>query len=307
MILLGAPGALAVHFRLQDGSASPAALPSNRDCDAAPGHMQTLATQVIGAAQARSHIPQLALSCVGSTQTPGAAPHRICPGGQVHTLATQLAPEPQTVPQAPQLVGLTVRSTQPSTGQSVLLASQAQALATQLCPAIVQAVPHIPQFAGSVVRSVQVPAQSVAGAVHPHMPPAHTSLAVQAMPHMPQLAGSFDGLEQVPLHGLSPIAHTHTLLRQVLLPQSAAERQGSPRAQPEHTPPPQSVPVSVPFFSPSAHDVGTQLCIVSQTSGMVQSGVALHPMHVPASGPIGSAQTPCFMPSEHGRTVVLTI
>jgi hypothetical protein len=61
--------------------------------------------------------------------------------------------------------------------------------ALHVCP-LVQALPHVPQLAPSVIRLVQVPEQPVCPPLHAHMLPVQVWPAPQALPHMPQFAGS---------------------------------------------------------------------------------------------------------------------
>ncbi len=119
---------------------------------------------------------------------------------------TQAKPEPQATPQAPQLAGLLLVSTQ-EPPQLVRPAWQltAQVPAEQTWPAA-HAVPQAPQFPSSAWVSRQVPPQLVRPAwqERPQVPPAQTWPAGQAVPQAPQLASSAWVSRQVPPQLASP-------------------------------------------------------------------------------------------------------
>jgi hypothetical protein len=73
----------------------------------------------------------------------------------------------------------------------------------------------------------------------------------------------------VPLHGVR-----HTLERQCCDVQSTLAAHALPFAQPGQVPPPQSTPVSVPFFTPSAHVACAQRLLVQ--TPLAQSVAAVH-------------------------------
>ena len=66
---------------------------------------------------------------------------------------------------------------------------------TQLAPAA-QALPHEPQFEGSLEVATQRPLQSEVPAGHAHAPLVHDCPSAQVMPQPPQ----FDGLLRVSTH-----------------------------------------------------------------------------------------------------------
>jgi hypothetical protein len=62
------------------------------------------------------------------------------------------------------------------------------------------AVVHPPQWAGSIVRSTQIPLQSVVPPGHPQVPLLHCMPPVHLFPHDPQLSMLFVSFTQVPPH-----------------------------------------------------------------------------------------------------------
>ena len=78
------------------------------------------------------------------------------------------------------------------------------------------AVPHAPQFAGSLVRSAQTPApQSMSPPAHTHAPPTQ-SRPMQLVPHAPQLRGSVVVSTHALLQSICGATHmpTHMLFEQ---------------------------------------------------------------------------------------------
>jgi hypothetical protein len=74
-----------------------------------------------------------------------------------------------------------------------------------------QTRPHMPQFRGSLSRSVHPPLQETAGATHwmPHAPAAHVGRALtappQTLPQVPQFDVSVCVLTQLPLQLSAPL------------------------------------------------------------------------------------------------------
>lgn len=85
------------------------------------------------------------------------------------------------------------------------------------------------------------------------------------------------------------------------LPQSEDFAQGPPAAHGEHAGPPQSVPVSLPFFAPSLHDSWRQKpsrhTFVVQSDGTVQRSPGPHRGHAPPQSTLVSV--PFFTLSVH--------
>jgi hypothetical protein len=156
------------------------------------GHAQVPFVQLAPLPHLFPHVPQFALSERRSTHAPL---HTV--SGAVHVAAqapllqTGVMPE-HTVPQAPQLFGSVVTSTQVSPHALVPAGHEHVFAAHSLPP--VHFVPHPPQLAGSLVVSTHAPVQLVSApqpvAVVTHWPELHTSPAPHAVPHAPQLLGS---------------------------------------------------------------------------------------------------------------------
>jgi hypothetical protein len=69
-------------------------------------------------------------------------------------------------------------------------------------------VPQAPQFVPLVVRSTQVPAQSVRPVGQPeHWPATHAAPPVQAVPQAPQFCESVCRFTQLRPHITVPVAH----------------------------------------------------------------------------------------------------
>jgi hypothetical protein len=116
---------------------------------------------------------------------------------------------PQTLPQAPQLLGSEIGLT-----QAALQArrpgpqSSVHVPPTQYCPAA-QAIPHPPQLAESFLMSLQLPLQLVRGPQAPLTPATQTPAVqvcpdVHAVPHPPQFALSVCGSTHTEPHLVSP-------------------------------------------------------------------------------------------------------
>lgn len=274
--------------------------------------MQVLFTQLAAPPSADWQMMLQAPQCMGSLVTSVHAgdgmPQETRPAGQEHAPAMQLAPVGQAFPHTPQFVGLLWRLMQPVPAQSVSPAAQLHWPLTQPSPETEQTVAQLPQCAGSLARLTHPTApQSAVPAGHTHVLPLHAMVAPQAALHPPQFIGSLASFTHAPPQLVSPVGHTHVLLRHAPLPQSDAAAQVLPRTHLEHFPPPQSMSVSAPFFTPSAQLAGPQLCMASQTRGKVQSAEVLQPTHVPARGLAGSAHTPWFGPRGQGVMFGFTI
>ncbi len=70
-----------------------------------------------------------------------------------------------------------------------------------VCP-LAQALPHVPQFAVSVIRFVQLPVQLVCPVPHAQAPLVQLCPVAQALPHMPQLAALFIRSTHAPEHAV---------------------------------------------------------------------------------------------------------
>lgn len=121
----------------------------------------------------------------------GPPPAHLAGAGPTETAGTQEPPEQplpagQTVPHPPQfelsLRRLTHVPAQAVRGDGQLVV---QPLERQTWP-LVHVVPHIPQFFGSTVVSVQTPPHSVSWVGHAQLPAAQYSPPVQITPHPPQ-------------------------------------------------------------------------------------------------------------------------
>ncbi len=69
------------------------------------------------------------------------------------------------------------------------------------------AVPHAPQFFGSLPTSVHAPLHDCAPNGHWQVPARHAWPLAQALPHAPQFASSFDVSRHLPPQSASPTAH----------------------------------------------------------------------------------------------------
>ena len=168
-----------------------------------------------GAAHGDPHFPQLAGSVFVSLQPVG---QHVSPGEHagpvpqnaigVQTLATQLSPAGQGLPQAPQLFGSVCVSMQPvaqhwsggvHAGPVLHPIGTLQKLPTQVLSGG-HGIPQPPQLVGSVVVSLHPEVQHTSeplqagpplqAIVDWHMPPAHLSPGAHGMPQPPQLFGS---------------------------------------------------------------------------------------------------------------------
>jgi hypothetical protein len=143
--------------------------------------------QLAPRAQARPHVPQLAVSLERSAQPlPGQFTR---PALQVHTPVMQAAPAPQTLPQVPQLKLSVLFSTHCPLHTVGVAAGQPHWPEVHV-PPMGQAVPQVPQLAVSAERSAQPLGQVVLPIGQVQLPPAHTAPALQALPQLPQLAAS---------------------------------------------------------------------------------------------------------------------
>jgi hypothetical protein len=137
------------------------------------------------------HAPQLAESVCTSVQVAVfPVPQRVVVESQPHSPALQCRVLGQTRPQPPQLASSVLTETQVplhaiSSGPHIdthLAFEQSQPWS--------QAVPHLPQFAGSACRLAQEPPQFVVPEGHEHLPAVHVADWTQATPHPPQLVVS---------------------------------------------------------------------------------------------------------------------
>jgi hypothetical protein len=134
-------------------------------------------------------------------------PQSSVPASQPHLPAEQIWPFGQTVPQAPQLAGSALVSTQPppqSLSGVVQPASQRPALQTWLAP---HAVAQLPQCAGSLASETQLPEHSESPASQTHLAPLHTWLALHAVAQAPQWLASLPRSTQLEPHVLSGVVH----------------------------------------------------------------------------------------------------
>ncbi|MEZ4393713.1 MAG: hypothetical protein R3A48_21800 [Polyangiales bacterium] len=122
--------------------------------------------------------------------------HASCPAGQVASQRpdTQRVPAAQAFPHDPQEAESLWVSTQreaPPASQRCSDPGHAQVPALHVCPAS-HAVPHAPQFIGSLRRSRQLAPQALSPApqLAAHAPAAHTVPAGHAAPHAPQCSPS---------------------------------------------------------------------------------------------------------------------
>ena len=123
-------------------------------------------------------------------------------------------------------------------------------------------MPQVPQFKTSRWVSTQNGPHALVpgGQVTPQVPARHASPGGQAMPHAPQLASSCRGSTQPVPHERSGIAHALLQAPSTQTParQSVFRAQPPPSAHGPHALPPQSTPVSSPFFRPSVQLAATQ-------------------------------------------------
>ena len=132
-----------------------------------------------------------------STQTPL---HAESPAGHAHWPNVHALPGAQDFPHAPQFRGSTARSAH-APAQLVSVGAHAAAHAPfEQTWAVPHTVVHVPQRAGSLVRSTQTEPQSVAPAGQRHVPFAQTWPGPQVTPHPPQFSGSSFTSTQPPAH-----------------------------------------------------------------------------------------------------------
>jgi hypothetical protein len=135
--------------------------------------------------QTTPHPPQSLTFDVVSTHAPL---HSVCPAGQVHAPATQLAAVPQVTPQPPQSRSSVCRLTQ-ALLQLVRPVPQfrVQTPAEQTWP-VVHTVPQAPQSLGSLERSTHCPlhAAGVVPCVQAHALETHCWPPPQTVPQAPQ-------------------------------------------------------------------------------------------------------------------------
>jgi hypothetical protein len=217
--------------------------------------------------QALPHAPQLKGSMDVRTQavTPSNG-QAVVGGGHVipasMTVPVQLpfeqnCPKPQARPQAPQLVGSMDVLTQaviPLIWQAVVpgghvipasMAVPVQVPLEQNCPNA-QALPHAPQFVGSMEVLMQAVTPLIWQAVVPvgHVIPASMAVPVQVpleqncpnpqvRPHAPQLVGSMDVLTQavIPLTTQVVVPGGHVIPASMAVPVQAPFEQNCPSAQ----------------------------------------------------------------------------
>jgi hypothetical protein len=215
------------------------------------GHRHAPEAQLAVAGHALPHAPQFVASVSVLVQPPAqqawpspqVAPHAPQFCGSVcvllHSREQQVRPAPQATPHSPQFASSTARLTQ-LTGSAAGHSSgsdagHAHAPPTQTALESGQGRPHakasVPQFSGSVSRSVQKVSQSSGrGSKHPHAPPEHdspgrTQACPQAVASVPQFCGSVRVCLQ---GGLSPAqsvppSHWQTPPAQVPNPQSTPQ------------------------------------------------------------------------------------
>ena len=166
------------------------------------GHPQTPATQICEPPHALPHAPQFAASVRASTSQPSAT-RPLQSANPVwqrtpHTPASHVAMlDPagavQVVPHTPQLFTSVIVSTH---DVPHIASPPAQPLEQPVEPhtGVVpeQAVPHMPQFAGSLAAVVHanVAPHERNPALHWHAPPMHTAWTPHALPHAPQCSES---------------------------------------------------------------------------------------------------------------------
>lgn len=148
------------------------------------------------------HAPQFAGSLVTSTQVP---PQSVIAASHTHAPAVQICPPVHATLQPPQLFTSDVVSMhEPVQSTSGAVHIEPHMPRVHVSPGFGQAVPHMPQFAVSVSRSMQMPVQAVCPAGHVHVlaeqvcPPAH------AIPHAPQLRSSLRVSMHPPAHIICP-------------------------------------------------------------------------------------------------------
>ena len=137
-------------------------------------------SQTMPAPQTVPHLPQLR----GSAFDTHASPHFIVSGLHVHAPASHTSEAPQRLPQSPQLFASFLTSVH-APAQVFAGAAHPQAPATHDGVTPLQALPHVPQFAGSVVVSTQRPPH-IAPDVQVHVPDTHAFPAPQALGQEPQ-------------------------------------------------------------------------------------------------------------------------
>jgi hypothetical protein len=143
------------------------------------------------------------------------------PPAQAHAPFVQDLPAPHTLPQAPQLSGEPLVSTQvPQVPpHSVLPTGQTHVPAEQVVP-FGQALPHAPQFKALILVSTQAVPHLVSV---PQEAVLEQPLGVQSWPtvHLTpqpwQLLGSVESSTQLPAQLVRPAPHAHTDCAQVAL------------------------------------------------------------------------------------------
>lgn len=83
---------------------------------------------------------------------------------------------------------------------------QARAMVPPSVAVVPQALLHMPQLRGSLVRFTQTPLQDISPGGHWQAPPRHSRPAVQVMPQPPQFSSSVFVSTQPPAHAVRPIA-----------------------------------------------------------------------------------------------------
>jgi hypothetical protein len=161
-----------------------------------------LPTQTSAPVQTTPQPPQLTGSLVVSVHAPTPVPQTVgAVDGHAHALPVQLAPVGQTLAQPPQCDGSLVVSKQLAP-HLVCPPVQTQLLAIQTVPPV-HVAPHDPQFALSLVVSVQAPgtAPQTVGRVagQAHAPPPQVAPVGQVAPQPLQFAGSLVTSTQRPL------------------------------------------------------------------------------------------------------------
>src|SRR5581483_6662288 len=154
------------------------------------GHMlsQTPLTHWCPRWHALPHWPQLRASVCRSLQAPGVQLTR--PASHTHAPATQVAPMAHWLPHWPQLNGFVCRSThafeqlvRPASHETVHIESEHTCFAPHV-------VVQLPQWAGSLVVSVQTLLQRCSPGAQPHVPPTQKVPPRHTMPQPPQLSPS---------------------------------------------------------------------------------------------------------------------
>jgi hypothetical protein len=138
-----------------------------------PGQFATHipALQTSPAAHALPHAPQLFTSVCSLTQAPLQSD---CPAGQTHAPVTQAAVAGQAVAHPPQLSGSICSFTHDVPHWVSVAGHIVRHVPPEHSEPVMQGDPQAPQFAASVVTSVQVPPQFARPTSQPHVPARQT-------------------------------------------------------------------------------------------------------------------------------------